>query len=148
MTLRALPRPIEILLVDDNPADVYLTREILQETKLHNDITEAYDGEQALQMLHREPPYEKTPRPDLILLDLNLPRRDGRDVLEQIKNDPDLKRIPVVILTTSRDERDILRTYNLHANCYVTKPIDLEQFITVVKSIEQFWLSIVLLPAE
>jgi CheY-like chemotaxis protein len=141
-----LVRPIEILLVEDSPADVDLTREALEDAKVSNNLNVVDDGEQALAYLRREGPYAEQPRPDLILLDLNLPRKDGREVLAEIKDDPDLRRIPVVILTTSEAEQDILRSYDLHANCYVTKPVDLERFITVVRSIEDFWLAIVKLP--
>ena len=137
---------IEILLVEDNPADVRLTTEVLKDAKLCNTIHVARDGVEALQYLRREGTLEDVPPPDLILLDLNLPRLDGRDVLVQIKNDPVLKRIPVVILTTSDAEQDILRSYELHANCYITKPVDLDQFVKVVQSIEDFWFSIVRLP--
>jgi len=135
-------RPIEILLVEDNPGDVRLTIEALRESKVHNNLQVAVDGVAALQRLRSK----DSPRPDLILLDLNLPRKDGREVLADIKSDPMLKTIPVVILTTSRAEQDVLRSYELQANCYITKPVDLEQFITVVKSIEDFWLTIVTLP--
>ncbi|MEO8553820.1 MAG: response regulator [Kofleriaceae bacterium] len=138
------PSPIEILLVEDNPADVRLTQEALREGKVKNNLSVARDGEEALAFLRRE----GAPRPDLILLDLNLPRRDGREVLKEIKADPDLRRIPVVVLTTSSAEVDILKSYELHANCYITKPVDLEQFITVVKSIDDFWLTIVKLPSD
>jgi chemotaxis family two-component system response regulator Rcp1 len=141
-----LVRPIEILLVEDSPADVDLTREALEDAKVSNNLNVVDDGEQALAYLRREGPYAEQPRTDLILLDLNLPRKDGRAVLAEIKDDPDLRRIPVVILTTSEAEQDILRSYDLHANCYVTKPVDLERFITVVRSIEDFWLAIVKLP--
>jgi two-component system, chemotaxis family, response regulator Rcp1 len=133
---------IEILLVDDSHADVRLTIEALKEAKVKNNIIVAYDGESALELL-RDPNQR---RPDLILLDLNLPGIDGREVLAEIKGDPALATIPVVILTTSRAEEDILRTYSLHANCYITKPVDLEQFIHVVKSIDAFWFTIVKLP--
>lgn len=136
--------PIEILLVEDNPADVRLTQEALREGKVKNRLTVARDGEEALTYL-RDP---SSTRPDLILLDLNLPRRDGREVLAEVKSDPRLKTIPVVVLTTSAAEVDILKTYSLHANCYITKPVDLEQFITVVKSIDEFWLAIVKLPPD
>src|ERR1700710_721119 len=124
------PSPIEILLVEDNPADVRLTQEALREGKVKNNLSVARDGEEALAFLRRE----GEPRPDLILLDLNLPRRDGREVLKEIKSDPRLMSIPVVVLTTSEAEVDIVKSYSLHANCYITKPVDLEQFITVVKS--------------
>jgi two-component system, chemotaxis family, response regulator Rcp1 len=135
-------RPIEILLVEDNPGDVRLTIEALRESKVRNNLRVAPDGVVALERL-RQP---DSPRPDLILLDLNLPKKDGREVLAEIKADPALKTIPVVILTTSRAEQDVLKSYQLQANCYITKPVDLEQFITVVKSIEDFWLTIVTLP--
>jgi two-component system, chemotaxis family, response regulator Rcp1 len=137
---------IEILLVEDNPADVRLTTEVLKDAKLSNTIHVARDGVEALQYLRREGSFGNVPCPDMILLDLNLPRLDGRDVLVQIKSDPVLKRIPVVILTTSDAEQDIMRSYELHANCYITKPVDLDQFIKVVQSIEDFWFSIVKLP--
>ena len=139
-------RPIEILLVEDNAADVRLTVEILKETKVRNTLTVAADGIEALDLLRRTGRYTHAMRPDLILLDLNLPKKDGREVLAEIKTDPDLKRIPVVILTSSKAEEDIFKSYNLYANCYVTKPVDLEQFVKVVKSIENFWLTIVTLP--
>ncbi len=138
--------PVDILLVEDNPGDVRLTREALRAAKVLNRMSVAQDGVEALAFLRRQGPYADAPRPELILLDLNLPKKDGREVLEEIKQDPDLKRIPVVILTTSQAEQDIIRTYNLHANCYVSKPVDLDQFITVIKSIEDFWLTIVKLP--
>ncbi|MBE2183332.1 MAG: response regulator [Anaerolineae bacterium] len=137
---------IEILLVEDNPGDARLTREVLRDSKTHNNLTVVDDGVKALAYLRREGVYQGAPRPDIILLDLNLPRKDGREVLAEIKEDPILRRIPVVILTTSDDELDILQTYNLHANCYITKPVDFQQFITIVKSIEDFWFSIVKLP--
>jgi two-component system, chemotaxis family, response regulator Rcp1 len=137
---------IEILLVEDNPGDVRLTQEALKEGKVRNNLNVITDGVNALAFLRREGQYTHAPRPDVILLDLNLPKKDGREVLAEIKTDPHLKRIPVVILTTSEAEQDILKTYNLHANCYITKPVDLEQFITVVKSIEGFWFSVVKLP--
>lgn len=144
---RHLPsRPAEILLVEDNSADVRLTREALREGKLHNKLHVATDGVDAMAFLRREGPYADAVRPDLILLDLNLPKKDGREVLEDIKADASLRTIPVVILTSSEAEQDILRAYDLHANCYVTKPVDLDQFIHVVKTIEQFWFAIVKLP--
>lgn len=143
---RPTGRPIEILLVEDNPGDVRLTVEGLNEGKVRNNLHVAKDGVEALAFLHRESEYADAVRPDLILLDLNLPRKDGREVLVDIKADPDLKTIPVVVLTTSRAEQDVLRSYELQANCYITKPVDLEQFIQVVKSIEDFWLTVVTLP--
>jgi chemotaxis family two-component system response regulator Rcp1 len=146
MSLFAAAKPIEILLVEDNPGDVRLTIEALKEAKVRNNLHVAIDGVEALAFLKREGKYADMPHPDLILLDLNLPRKDGREVLHEIKDDTDLKRIPVVVLTTSKAEEDIVRTYDLHANCYITKPVDLDQFMTVVKSIEDFWLTIVKLP--
>jgi len=139
---------VEIMLVEDNPGDVLLTKEGLKEGKLSNHLTVAKDGLEALAMLHQEGDYVRTPRPDLILLDLNLPKKHGCEVLAEVKEDPDLKRIPVVILTGSKAERDILKAYDLNANCYVTKPVDLDQFISVIKSIEEFWLTAVRLPPE
>ena len=139
-------RPIEILLIEDNPGDVELTQEALQDAKVRNKLSAVGDGEQALAYLRRQGEYATAARPDLILLDLNLPRKDGREVLAEIKRDPALRRIPVVILTTSQAEQDILRSYDLNANCYVTKPVDLDQFLHVVRSIEDFWLVIVKLP--
>jgi two-component system, chemotaxis family, response regulator Rcp1 len=141
-------RPIEILLVEDNPGDVRLTIEGLNEGKVRNNLHVAKDGVDALAFLRRQGQYSGAVRPDLILLDLNLPRKDGREVLSEIKADPQLKTIPVVVLTTSRAEQDVLHSYQLQANCYITKPVDLEQFITVVKSIEDFWLTIVTLPTS
>jgi chemotaxis family two-component system response regulator Rcp1 len=134
---------IEILLVEDNPGDVRLTQEALRESKVLNNLAAAKDGVEALAMLRREGPYATQARPDLILLDLNLPRKDGREVLMEIKDDPDLRRIPVVVLTTSEAEGDVLRAYDLGANCYIVKPVDLDQFMNVVRTIEGFWLSIV-----
>ena len=139
-------RPFEVLLVEDNPGDVLLTTEALEEAKLHINMSVVSDGVEALAFLYRRGPYAEAPRPDLMLLDLNMPRLDGREVLAEIKADPDLRGIPVVVLTTSHAEQDIVRTYNLHANAYVTKPVDLEQFITIVHAINQFWFTIVALP--
>jgi CheY-like chemotaxis protein len=141
-------RPIEILLVEDNPGDVRLTIEALKEGKVHNSLSVARDGVEALAFLRRQGTFVRAARPDLILLDLNLPRKDGREVLAEIKEDPSLRRIPVVVLTTSKAEEDVLRTYDLHANCYIAKPVDLEQFISVVRSIDDFWLSVVRLPPK
>ena len=138
--------PIEILLIEDNPGDVRLTMEALRDAKVNNNMAVAADGLEAIALLRREGKYAGAARPDLILLDLNLPRMNGFEVLDAIKEDDNLKRIPVVILTTSQTEQDIIRSYNLHANAYVTKPVDLEQFIKVIKSIEDFWLEIVRLP--
>lgn len=148
MTSEDSGRPIEILLVEDNPGDVRLTIEALKEGKVRNNLSVARDGVEALAFLRREGPHAKASRPDLILLDLNLPKKDGREVLEEIKKDAVLRRIPVVVLTTSKAEEDILRTYDLHANCYINKPVDLEQFISVVRSIDDFWLSVVRLPSK
>jgi CheY-like chemotaxis protein len=141
-------REIEILLVEDNQGDARLTMEALREAKVHNHISHVRDGVEALAFLRRQDAYAQAPRPDLILLDLNLPRKDGREVLAEIKNDDNLKRIPVVVLTTSEAEEDILKAYNLSANCYVSKPVDLDQFMKVVRCIEDFWLAIVRLPSE
>lgn len=148
MKREAIGRPIEILLVEDNPGDVRLTAGALRDAKVRNHLNVVGDGVEALAFLRREGPYAEAPRPDLILLDLNLPKKNGREVLAVIKGNPALKRIPVVILTSSNAEQDIVKSYDLHANCYITKPIDLEQFITVVQSIEDFWLTIVTLPGE
>jgi CheY-like chemotaxis protein len=139
-------RPVEILLVEDNLGDIRLTRETLKEGKVRNNLHVSVDGVEALKFLKQEGEYQDAPRPDLILLDLNMPRMDGRELLERIKRDDDLKRIPVVIMTTSEAEEDIVKSYNLHANCYITKPVGLDQFIQVVKMIEDFWVTIVKLP--
>lgn len=139
-------KPIEILLVEDNPGEVDLARESLENSKVHNTLRVVADGVEAMAFLRRKGKYANAPRPDLVLLDLNLPKKDGREVLAEVKADQDLKRIPVVILTISKDEEDILKAYNLHANCFITKPIDLNQFIKVVHAIEDFWLTIVKLP--
>ena len=141
-------RPAEVLLVEDNPGDARLTLEALKDGKVLNRVSVVPDGVEAMAFLRRQSPYADVPRPNLILLDLNLPKKDGREVLAEIKADPDLKRIPVVILTTSQAEEDIARTYDLHANCYVTKPVDLDKFLEVVRSIEDFWLAFVQLPQE
>jgi len=140
-------RPIEILLVEDNPGDVRLTREIFKAARIRNLIHTVEDGVEAMEYLRNQGKYADAAKPDLILLDLNLPRKDGREVLAEIKMDDELKRIPVVVLTISKAEEDILKTYSLHANCYITKPVDLDQFIKVVASIEDFWLSVVKLPS-
>lgn len=139
---------LDILLVEDNPGDVRLTMEALREAKLLNTVTNVSDGVEALAYLRQEGKYAGAPRPDLVLLDLNLPRKDGREVLAEVKSDPVLKRIPIVILTTSRAEADILKAYNLHANCYISKPVDLDQFIQVAKSIDEFWFTMVRLPPQ
>lgn len=141
-------KPVEILLVDDNPGDARLAVEAFKEAKVRNNVHIVDDGVKAMAFLHREGEYADVPHPDVILLDLNLPKKDGRQVLAEIKADADLKRIPVVILTVSKAEEDILKTYNLHANCYITKPIDLDQFLEVIKSIENFWLTVVTLPSD
>ena len=138
--------PVDILLVEDNPGDVRLTREALAEIKMANNLHVVEDGIQALEFLRRDGVYADKPRPRLVLLDLNLPRKDGREVLAEMKTDPKLRRIPVVVLTTSDSEEDILRAYDLHVNAYVTKPLDLDQFAKVVNAIDQFWFSIVALP--
>ena len=137
---------VEILLVEDNPGDARLAMEVLKDAKVRNTLHWVKDGVEALEFLRREKQYNGAPRPDVILLDLNLPRKDGREVLAEIKQDESLMRIPVVVLTISKDEADVFKTYNLHANCYVTKPLDLDQFVKVVRSIEDFWLTIVKLP--
>lgn len=138
--------PIDILLVEDNPDDAALTIETLKSGRIRNQVTHVEDGVEAMQFLRRHPPYGAAPRPDLILLDLQLPKKNGREVLMEVKEDRDLKRIPVVIMTTSAAEQDIFESYNLHANCYLTKPIELDEFIGVVRKIEDFWLSVVKLP--
>jgi CheY-like chemotaxis protein len=145
-TMMNAVRPIDILLVEDNPADVRLTREALKEAKVLNTLHVVEDGMAALEFLRKRDQYAGSPAPDLILLDLNLPRKDGREVLAEIKQDENLKRIPVVVLTTSRADEDIVRSYNLHANAYVTKPVDLKQFLDVIRAIEEFWLAVVTLP--
>jgi two-component system, chemotaxis family, response regulator Rcp1 len=139
-------RPIEILLVEDSPSDTDLTIEALDEGKVANHLSIVEDGVQAMEFLRRQNQYAGAPRPDLILLDLNLPRKDGREVLTELKSDPDLRAIPVVVLTTSRAEEDVLRAYQLQANCFITKPVDFRQFLDVVRSIENFWLTVVTLP--
>ena len=139
-------RPIELLLVEDSPGDVDLTIEALKEAKVANKLSVVNDGAKALDFLRRKGTFAGSPRPDLILLDLNLPKIDGRELLKQIKADPDLRRIPVVVLTTSNAEEDIMKSYDYHVNCYITKPVDFEQFMKVIRSIEEFWLTIVALP--
>lgn len=140
-------KSIEILLVEDNPADIRLTKEVLKGSKIKNVLHVVTDGVEAIAFLKREGMYKDCTCPDIILLDLNLPKKDGREVLSDIKSDSSLKHIPVVILTTSDAEQDILKTYDLHANCYITKPVDFDQFISVIKMIEDFWLNIVKLPS-
>lgn len=146
METQTLNQPVEILLVEDNEADVRLTKEGIREAKIHNNLNIVRDGEEAMQYLKNEPKYKHVPRPDLILLDLNLPKKDGREVLQEIKKDEKLRHIPVIVFTTSQAEQDIVKSYNLHANCYVVKPLNLDQFTKVVRSIEDFWFSIVSLP--
>ena len=141
-------RSIEILLVEDNPGDARLTLEAMREAKLRNRMHVVEDGVEAMAFLRRQGRFGEAPRPDLILLDLNLPKKDGREVLAEVKSDPDLKRIPVVVLTTSRAEEDVLRAYDLHANCYVTKPVDLAQFMKIVAQIDEFWVKVVTLPGK
>lgn len=148
METRLMGRPVEFLLAEDNPGDVRLTKEALRESKISNNLNVVPDGVEAMAFLRREGKYFEAPRPDVILLDLNLPKKDGREVLAEVKADPNLRLIPVVIITSSEAEQDVLRTYELHANCYVTKPVDLEQFIKVIQSIETFWLTIVTLPSS
>ena len=138
---------VNILLVEDNPGDVRLTKEAFKEAKVNNNLHIVSDGVEALDFLRRKGKYIGAPRPDIILLDLNMPKKNGREVLAEIKADPDLMRIPVLVLTISQAEEDILRSYNLHANCYIQKPVDINKFIDVVKSIEGFWLTIVKLPS-
>lgn len=142
------PQPVEILLVEDNPGDVRLTRETLKDARILNNLHVAEDGIQALAYLRREGPHAGAVRPDLVLLDLNLPRMSGREVLAEIKGDPRLRSIPVVVLTTSKAEEDIIKSYDLHANCYISKPVEFDGFVEVVRSIEDFWFSVVRLPKE
>ncbi len=144
--MRMMSDVVDILLVEDNPGDVRLTREALKEAKVRNELHVATDGVEALAFLRREGPYKKAVRPNLVLLDLNLPRKNGREVLAEMKEDTDLRRIPVVILTTSQAEQDIIKAYDLHVNCYINKPVDLDRFLQVVRSIEDFWLTLVILP--
>jgi two-component system, chemotaxis family, response regulator Rcp1 len=146
MTKKLVGEMVDILLVEDNEGDARLAKEALRDSKIRNTLHHVTDGEEAMAFLRKEGNYSLVPRPDLILLDLNLPKKDGRQVLAEIKNDENLKRIPVVILTVSSAEEDILKSYNLHANCYITKPLDIDQFMKVVRSVEDFWLTIVKLP--
>ncbi|RAM50932.1 response regulator [Mastigocladus laminosus UU774] len=140
--------PIEILLIEDNPGDVELTKIALEDSKISVNLNVVEDGVEAIAFLRREGKYTQVPHPDIVLLDLNLPKKDGREVLAEIKADEKLKRIPVVVLTTSQAEEDVLRVYNLSANCYITKPVDFDQFVKIVQSIESFWFTIVKLPSE
>jgi len=148
MGSRSIGKPIEILLVEDNLGDIRLVEEALRENKVRNALHVVRDGVDAMAFLRREGRYADAPHPDLILLDLNMPKKDGREVLEEVKKDRALMRIPVVVLTVSSDEADILKTYDLHANCYITKPVELDDFIKIVKAIEDFWLTIVKLPPD
>ena len=146
MTAKRLSRPVEILMVEDNPGTVRLTQEVMRDSRVRNAMYVVDDGVEALAFLRKQGRYASAPRPDLVLLDLNLPRKDGRETLAEMKQDEELKRIPVVVLTTSRSEDDVLRAYDLHANCYLTKPVGLEDFVKVVKSIENFWIEMATLP--
>ena len=148
MVTKSLPRHIEILLVEDSPADVLLTREAFEQNKILNTLYVAEDGIEAMDFLYKRGTYASAPRPDLILLDLNLPRKNGREVLAEIKADPELKKIPIVVLTTSGAEEDVLRAYDLNANCYVVKPVGFDNFMEAIQSIRHFWFSIVTLPPE
>lgn len=141
-------KPVDILLVEDNPGDVRLTKEALRDAKVLNEIYVARDGVEAMEFLRREGAFAQAPFPDLILLDLNLPRKDGREVLAEVKKDPKLKRIPVVVLTTSKADEDIVRSYNLHANAYITKPVDLNRFAEIIHALEEFWFTVVKLPPK
>jgi two-component system response regulator len=141
-----IAKPIHVLLVEDNPDDIELTREALKESRMHVDLDVVTDGEQAMDYLNAQGEWEDRTLPDLVLLDLNLPRKDGREVLQDIKSDQKLRRIPVVVLTISQDDQDVLQAYDLYANCYITKPVDFDQFLTVVRNIEDFWLTVVKLP--
>jgi len=141
-------KPIEILLVEDSPSDAQLAVEALEAGKIANNLSRVVDGVEAMEFLRQKGKFAKSPRPDLIMLDLNLPRKDGRDVLRELKNEPSLKTIPIIVLTTSRSDKDVLQSYELNANCYITKPVDFEHFIEVVKTIEKFWLTIVTLPPK
>ncbi|MDA4106752.1 response regulator [Mycolicibacterium holsaticum] len=141
-------RAIDVLLIEDDPGDELITREAFEHNKIKNNLHVAHDGEEGLNFLYRRAPYQDVPRPDLILLDLNLPKYDGRQLLQTIKSDPDLSHIPVVILTTSSAEEDILRSYKLHANAYVTKPVDLDQFMNAVRQIDEFFVQVVRLPGR
>jgi two-component system, chemotaxis family, response regulator Rcp1 len=143
-----MAKPIEILLVEDSPSDVALTIEALKSGKIGNNLNRVADGVEAIEYLRQQGRFAKSPRPDLIMLDLNLPKKDGREVLRELKRDPSLKHIPIIVLTTSRSDKDVLQSYELNANCYITKPVDFQQFIDVVKSIEHFWLSVVTLPRK
>ena len=146
--MQKLTRPVDILLVEDNPGDVRLTQEAFRESRMPVKLSVVMDGEDALNYLYRRPPYENTTRPDIILLDLNIPKKDGREVLSEIKNDLSLKYVPVVVLTTSNAEQDIVRTYNLNVNAYINKPVDFDKFFDIVQKIEEFWLMTAILPSS
>lgn len=148
MTANGMDGAVEILLVEDNPADARLTREVFEGGRLTTHLNVVADGEEALAFLRRQGPYADSPRPKLVLLDLNLPRKDGREVLQELKSDPSLARIPVIVLTTSAAEADILHSYDLQANCFITKPLDLDEFFEVVRAIEDFWLTTARLPGS
>jgi CheY-like chemotaxis protein len=148
MFTKSLPKHIEILLIEDSPADILLTREAFEQNKILNTLHVAEDGVQAMDFLHKRGDYASVPRPDLILLDLNLPRKNGREVLAEIKADPELRKIPIVVLTTSSADEDILKAYDLNANCYVVKPVGFDNFMQAVQSIRHFWFSVVTLPPE
>jgi CheY-like chemotaxis protein len=147
MTPKPAGQPIEVLLVEDDPGDVLLIKEAFEFNKVHNNLNVVNDGEQALSYLRRQGPHTEAHRPDLVLLDLNLPRKDGREVLAEVKQDPDLRTIPIVVLTTSEAEEDVLKSYQLHANAYVTKPVDFERFVSIVRQIDDFFVSVVRLPS-
>ena len=147
MTPKPIGQPIEVLLVEDDPGDVLLIREAFEFNKVHNNLHVVNDGEQALEYLRKQGPHAEANRPDLVLLDLNLPRKDGREVLAEVKQDPELRTIPIVVLTTSEAEEDVLKSYQLHANAYVTKPVDFERFVSIVRQIDDFFVSVVRLPS-
>ncbi|HEV7751770.1 MAG TPA: response regulator [Baekduia sp.] len=147
MTPKAAGTPIEVLLVEDDPGDIVLIQEAFEFNKVHNNLNIVHDGEQAIAFLRREGEYAEATRPDLVLLDLNLPRKDGREVLQEVKSDEDLRTIPIVVLTTSEAEEDVLRSYQLHANAYVTKPVDFDRFVSIVRQIDEFFVSVVRLPS-
>ena len=146
--MQNLVKPVDILLVEDNPGDVRLTQEAFRDARMEVKLNVVMDGEEALKYLHRQPPYEDASKPDFILLDLNIPKKDGREVLEEIKNDPVLRYVPVVVLTTSNAEQDIVKTYNLNVNAYINKPVDFERFFDIVQKIEEFWLMTAILPSS
>jgi two-component system, chemotaxis family, response regulator Rcp1 len=146
--MQNLGKPVDILLVEDNPGDVRLTQEAFRDARMEVKLNVVMDGEEALKYLHRQPPYEDATRPDFILLDLNIPKKDGREVLEEIKKDPVLRYVPVVVLTTSNAEQDIVKTYNLNVNAYINKPVDFERFFDIVQKIEEFWLMTAILPSS